>query len=252
MSCAAASTHRVAHSARRLLGLPMAITALAATAALVTGILPFPDIEGWLASVSDVLGVWTYPLVGGLAFLEAGAFVGLLAPGETTIVLGGAIAARGEVSLPILMGIAWVGAASGDLVSYVLGRRLGRSFLVAHGPRLRITPERLARVERFFERYGGRAVFLGHFVGIVRAVAPFLAGASRLPLRRFVPYSLLGTGPYAGAFTLVGYAFARSFADAATTVSGVTLAAALLLGLVLVTRGRRRRRRQNPTGVVVP
>ena len=55
-----------------------------------------PDVEGLLSDLSDTLGPWTYLLVGGLAFLETGAFVGLIAPGETAIVLGGVVAASGR------------------------------------------------------------------------------------------------------------------------------------------------------------
>ena len=129
--------------------------------------------------------------------------------------LGGVVAAQGEVSLPLIALAAWVAAALGDLVSYLLGRRLGRRFLVAHGPRVGVTPPRLARVDTFFDRHGGKAILIGRFVGLVRAVAPFVAGASGLSLRRFLPYSLAGTLVWATAFTLAGYAFHESFETAA-------------------------------------
>src|SRR3712207_5386453 len=120
-----------------------------------------PDVEGALTDLSDALGAWTYALVAGLAFLETGAFVGLVAPGETAIVLGGVVAARGDVDLGVMLVLTWVAAAGGDLTSFLLGRRLGRRFLEAHGSRLRITPARLAQVDRFFERHGPRAILLG-------------------------------------------------------------------------------------------
>src|SRR4051812_28902000 len=84
-----------------------------------------PDVEQLLTDLSDTLGAWTYGLVAGLAFLETGAFVGLVAPGETAIVLGGVVAAEGGVSLPVILLVAWVAAAAGDLASYTLGRRPG-------------------------------------------------------------------------------------------------------------------------------
>jgi len=156
--------------------------------------------------LSESLGAWTYALVAGLAFLETGAFVGLIAPGETAIVLGGVVAAQGGVSLPVILLAAWLAAALGDLASYALGRRLGRRFLLAHGPRVGVTAARVAKVDGFFGRHGGKAILIGRFVGLVRAVAPFLAGASRLQLSRFLPWSLLGTAVWAATFTLVGYA----------------------------------------------
>ena len=95
-----------------------------------------PTSRALLTDVSDTLGAWTYLLVGGLAFLETGAFVGLIAPGETAIVLGGVVAASGRGRLVPVLLMAWVGAALGDLASFWLGRRLGRRFLHAHGPRV--------------------------------------------------------------------------------------------------------------------
>src|SRR4051812_33884324 len=116
--------------------------------ALVTaGVVRLPDLEGALTDLSDTLGPWTYALVAALAFLETGAFVGLVAPGETAIVLGGVVAAEGGVDLPVMLLIAWSAAAAGGLASFWLGRRLGRRFLVAHGPRLGVTPPRLERVD---------------------------------------------------------------------------------------------------------
>jgi membrane-associated protein len=221
-------------------------TGVAAAAALVllaTGTVATPDLEGALADLSDSLGAWTYALVAGLAFLETGAFVGLIAPGETAIVLGGVVAAQGDVSLPVMLLVAWLAAALGDLASYGLGRRLGRPFLDAHGGRLGIRPDRLAKVDDFFARHGGKAILIGRFVGIVRAVAPFLAGASRLPLPRFLPWSLLGTAMWASAFTLVGYAFHRSVGSATDTLTHGALALAVVVAAVLLARQHLRGRR---------
>ena len=120
--------------------------------------------------------------------------------------LGGVVAAEGEVSLALILPLAWLAAALGDLASFWLGRRLGRRFLLAHGPRLGVTAPRLERVEGFFDRHGPKAILAGRFVGIVRAVAPFLAGASGMRMRAFIPWSLLGTAVWATTFTLIGYA----------------------------------------------
>jgi membrane-associated protein len=207
--------------------------AAAALALFATGTVQAPDVEGWLTSLADTLGAWTYALVAALAFLETGAFVGLVAPGETAIVLGGVVAAQGEVSLPLIALAAWLAAALGDLVSFLLGRRLGRRFLVAHGPRVGVTPLRLERVDGFFDRHGGKAILIGRFVGLVRAVAPFVAGASGLALRRFLPYSIAGTLVWATAFTLAGYAFHESF----ETAAGALTHGALALAVVAVDAG---------------
>ncbi len=209
---------------------------------VTTGVVELPDLEGALTDLSDTLGAWTYALVAGLAFLETGAFVGLIAPGETAIVLGGVVAAQGGVSLPVILVVAWVAAAAGDLASYTLGRRLGRRFLVTHGPRLGVNEQRLSTVDGFFARHGGKAILVGRFIGIVRAVAPFTAGASKLPLRGFLPWSIAGTAIWASAFTVLGYVFSESFSEAAKYLTHGAFALAAIAAVVLAIRALRQKR----------
>jgi membrane protein DedA with SNARE-associated domain len=225
---------------RRLIA--VGLLAAAGFALVTAGVVRLPDLEGFLTDLSDTLGAWTYLLVAGLAFLETGAFVGLVAPGETAIVLGGVVAAEGGVDLPVIVLVAWLAAAMGDLASFALGQRLGRRFLVSRGPRLGVTAPRLERVEEFFDRHGPKAILVGRFIGIVRAVAPFLAGASGMRLRDFLPWSLLGTFLWATAFTLVGYAFHASFASAAHTLTHGAFAAAVVAAAVLGYRAHRQAR----------
>ena len=216
-----------------------AVVAAAAFVLVAAGVVELPDLEEALTDLSETLGTWTYLLVGGLAFLETGAFVGLVAPGETAVVLGGVVAAQGEVELAAMLLIVWLAAAAGDMASFALGRRLGRPFLVNRGSRIGVTAPRLHRVERFFERHGAKAILVGRFVGIVRAVAPFLAGASGLRVRAFLPWSLLGTAAWAATFTLIGYAFHRSFSAAADAVTHGALALAVVAALALAWRAHR-------------
>ena len=79
--------------------------------------LPEFDLEKIIEDLSAGLGSWTYLLVALLAFLETGAFVGLIAPGEFTVLLGGAVAGQGDISLPVILGITWLSAFCGDSVS---------------------------------------------------------------------------------------------------------------------------------------
>ena len=210
-----------------------AVGGLAAAALLVViGVVPLPDFDGALEDASRTLGPWAYPTVAAFAFFETAAFVGLLAPGETAVLVGGVVASRGDVELLPLIGLVWLAAAAGDLISFVAGHRLGRPFLERHGAPLRLTPERLERVDAFYARHGGKAVLLGRFTGLVRAVSPFVAGASGLQLRRFVLWSLAGSLAWAATFTLVGYGFADSFADSGQTAARIALAAVLLVALV--------------------
>jgi membrane protein DedA with SNARE-associated domain/membrane-associated phospholipid phosphatase len=205
-----------------------------------TGLVELPNVEETLLRVGETLGAWTYLLVGALAFAETGAFIGLIAPGETAMLLGGLVAGQGQIDLITLITIVWVCAVGGDVTSFLLGRKLGRAFLVRHGPKVQITEERLHTVERFFDRHGGKAILLGRFVGLVRAIAPFLAGSSGMSLRRFVPYDVIGAGLWGSTFVVLGYVFWQSFSTAVDYAKKGALALgtviALVIGLVWLVR----------------
>ncbi|MGE5282244.1 MAG: bifunctional DedA family/phosphatase PAP2 family protein [Chloroflexota bacterium] len=188
------------------------------------------DLQNLLEELSETLGAWTYLIVGVFAFAETGAFVGLVVPGETVMLLGGAVAGQGAISIYLLIGIAWFAAWLGDTTSFFIGRRLGRDFVLQHGPRFGIGHERFERVENYFSRHGGKTIFIGRFVSLVRAFAPFIAGSSGMRYRAFVPYSVLGTGLWASAHILIGYVFSRSIENAAKYAGR----GAFLLGTTIV------------------
>ena len=180
---------------------------------------PSLDIEGWLEDVATDLGDLTYLFVGLLAFAETGAFVGLVFPGETAVIIGGALAGQGENSVVLMLAIVWFCAWAGDTVSFLLGQRLGRGFVLRHGPKVRITEQRFAQVESYFQRHGGKTILIGRFIGLVRALAPFIAGSSGMTYRAFVPYSVLGTGLWAATFTLLGYFISENINEATELAS---------------------------------
>jgi membrane protein DedA with SNARE-associated domain len=195
--------------------------------------LPSLNLDQIIEDLSKSLGSWTYLLVGGLAFLETGAFVGLVAPGEFTVMLGGAVASQGDISLPLMIAITWLCAFAGDSVSFLLGARLGRGFLVRHGERFRITSERLAQVEGYFARHGGKTILIGRFIGLVRALAPFIAGSGRMPYRNFAPFSILGTGLWSTSLILVGYFAAQSLDTVTEWVGKGLLVFGIVVGVVV-------------------
>src|SRR3954465_7851537 len=98
------------------------------------------DLQNLLEDISDTLGAWTYLLVGLFAFAETGAFVGLVVPGETVMLLGGAVAGQGAIDIYLLIAIAWFSAWLGDTTSFFLGPKPGRSFALAPAPRAGLTP----------------------------------------------------------------------------------------------------------------
>jgi membrane protein DedA with SNARE-associated domain len=221
----------------------LAIVLLLGLAIYASGVLSaLPDPKQIIEDLAEALGPWTYALVGVAAFLETGAFVGLVAPGETIVISGGVIAGQGEIDLLPLIGIVWACAVLGDTTSFYIGRRLGRRFLEKHGPRVKITHERLEQVDGYFERHGGKTILIGRFIGLVRALAPFIAGSSGLPYRRFIPYSIVGTGAWATLFCVLGYVFWRSFDKVEHLVGqalfGFAVTVAVIVGVVVAYRRR--------------
>jgi undecaprenyl-diphosphatase len=236
---------------RRTLGRTAGAAGLVVAALLAgygLGLYTLPSVDDALTRLAPALGNWTYPLVALLAYLEAAAFVGLLVPGELTVVLGGAIARDGEISIVALFGLVWVAAAAGDTTGYLLGRRLGREFLTRNGPRFRITPAMIERVEGIFDRHGGKAIILGRFIGVARAITPFLAGTSHISVRRFLAFDVVGAGAWAASFLAAGYVVASS-AEGAASLSrtiGFAIVAAAIIGGVAV--GLRRLYLNAPAG----
>jgi membrane protein DedA with SNARE-associated domain/membrane-associated phospholipid phosphatase len=214
---------------RRRLFLLAIAAAIAAGYYLLSRVVPHEDLQQLLEDVSNTLGAWTYLLVGVFAFAETGAFVGLAVPGETVMLIGGAVAGQGAIDIYILIGIAWFAAWAGDTTSFFIGRRLGRNFVIRNGPRFGLSAERFEWVEDYFSRHGGKTIFIGRFVGIVRALAPFIAGSSGMRYGAFVPYSVLGTGIWSSLHILIGYLFSRSI-DSAAKYAG---RGAFLLGTLI-------------------
>lgn len=186
-------------------------------------------------------GLPAYALVAALVFAEAALFVGFVVPGETAVILGGVLAYRHSVSLPLMATVVVLGAITGDSVGYEVGRHYGRKLLS-----LRIFARHadgLAAGEASLRRSGGRAVFLARFTAFLRAVMPGLAGTARLPYRRFLTFNAAGGVLWGVGYTLLGYLAGASYTKIETYASYlgyVLLAAVAGAAAVLVIRRRRR------------
>jgi membrane-associated protein len=158
-------------------------------------------VTGWFLALH---GWWVYAAAGGLAFAEAALFVGLVVPGETGLVLSGVLAARGGVSLPVLLVVAVLAAVAGDTVGYLVGRRIGPGLRTSRAG-LRVGPARWERADAFVVRRGVWAVVLGRWVGVLRALVPTVAGITRMPYRRFLAANVAGGVTWATAAVMLGY-----------------------------------------------
>lgn len=160
---------------------------------------------------------------------------GLPLPGETILIASGVLVQRGSLDLSYVLLFGILGAVIGDQIGYWAGRRGGRPFVLRWGRYIRITPERLARAENFFERHGGKAVFLARFVAGLRVFGALTAGVSRMNWRTFAFYNALGGATWATAAVLAGYLLGGSISlvERWAGRASALLAAALVLAAAL-------------------
>ena len=201
-------------------------------------------------TVLSLSGWWAYAVIALLAFGEAAVFVGLVLPGETALLLGGVLAATGHISLPVLLAVAAVAAVLGDSVGYEVGRHSGEPLRRSRLGR-RIGEERWSRAEQFVLRRGGPAVFLGRWVGVLRALVPALAGMTRMPYRRFLAWNLAGGITWATTVVLAGYATGAAWRTAAHYFGRVSLVLVVVAGLAALGWCLVRRRRRSAGSVHV-
>jgi membrane protein DedA with SNARE-associated domain len=129
-----------------------------------------------------------------------------------------------------------LGAVVGGQVGYGVGRFGGRPFVLRWGRYAFITPERLGRAERFFERYGGRAVFLARFITGLRVFGALVAGVSRMPWAKFALYNVLGGTTWAMVAVSLGYFLWASIGLVEHWIGRISLLLAVALVLVVILR----------------
>ena len=166
-----------------------------------------PDV----VELARQLGPWGYLIVYLVVMLECQPLLGLFMPGETLVVASGFLAREGVFDLKTLIVVIAAAAIIGDTIGYELGRRLGRGWLQHYGHWFGVRESYLTKVDAYFVRHGGKSVFLSHFLHLLRALMPFMAGASRVPYLRFAFYNTLGCILWAAIFTVLGYFFGESW-----------------------------------------
>ncbi len=197
----------------------------------------------FLEGILGLSPLWIYVLVGLLVFAEDAIFVGFVIPGETAAVLGGVAASFGRVDLAAVLVLVVAAAIVGDTVGYEVGRHFFGP-RVMKGRLLHRHRHRLEKAEDFLHRKGGSAVFLGRFTAFFRAMMPALAGASRMPYRRFLVWNAAGGIIWGSLFVVLGYLAGSSFHTLEQRVSrGMAIAvAAIVVTAAIVWRIRSERR----------
>lgn len=168
---------------------------------------------------------------------------GVPLPGETALVGAGVLAAQGHFSIAAVIAVAAAAAIVGDNGGYWAGRSGGRK-LLERAPLLDRYAERvLPPAEHFFRRHGGKTVFIGRFVSILRFTAAWLAGISRMSWWRFFAWNAAGGVVWAAAVGLLAFYAGRAAADAISrygVYAAVAIAAAVVVGALGLHVWRRR------------
>jgi membrane protein DedA with SNARE-associated domain len=201
----------------------------------------------WIENVGGLPPGLIYLVAAVLVAAETGLIIGLFLPGEPVLLAAGFLASVGTVELGPLIPMLLGAALAGDSIGYLLGRR--------YGPRIRATRfgiwiggHRWERAERLLDTYGGRAVFLGRWIGFARTLVPPLAGASGLRYGRFLAWDAAAILTYVPGSVLLGYVAGESYQELERTMGRATGAVTLLAFGVgaLVLAGRWLGRRPDP------
>jgi membrane-associated protein len=156
------------------------------------------------------LGNWLYGLLFAVIFAETGLVVTPFLPGDSLLFAVGSLASieGSPLSMPLLMLVMIVAAILGDAVNYSIGRYVGPLVFSSDRARL-LNRQHLVRTQLFYERHGGKTIFLARFVPIIRTFAPFVAGIGQMSYVRFALWNVSGAIVWIISLTLAGYYFGQ-------------------------------------------
>ncbi|HEX6464688.1 MAG TPA: DedA family protein [Vicinamibacterales bacterium] len=127
-------------------------------------------------------------------------------PGETGLITAAIFAGKTHrLNIWLVIAAAASGAFTGGAVGYLIGRTLGHTFLIKYGPKLHMDARRIKIGQYLFRHHGGKVVFFGRFVALLRALASLLAGVNYMDWRRFALVNAAGSVAWAVTFGYGAY-----------------------------------------------
>jgi len=179
-----------------------------------------------------------------MTFLENSAFIGLILPGDVTLLVAGLLASQGRLSLAWLIVLASIGAILGDSAGYAVGRFGGINFLRRYGRFFFFRERYLEKAQRYFDVHGGKTILIGRFVAVVKSLGPVAAGIGRMPYKTFLAYNVAGSILSVSLYLVLGYFFGASWQAIGTWLGrGAAIAFGVLVLAVAVFWAVRRRRK---------
>lgn len=166
-----------------------------------------------------------------------------MSPGEVAAISGGIEAADHKLQLVWVIAVAASGAIVGDNIGYLIGRIGGRRLLERRGPFARQRRRTLELADPFFERHGGKAVFYGRWLPVLRVFASWFAGGTKMRWRVFFPWNALGGITWALSMVLLGYyvgAAAKTLISDIGTFGLVVIILCVIVAVVIHKRHKRR------------
>jgi membrane-associated protein len=165
----------------------------------------FLHLDRHLGDFVQAHGSSTYAFLFAIVFLETGLVVTPFLPGDSLLFACGALAATGALDPMALFLLLAAAAILGDTVNYSIGKAIGPA---AFSGKIRfLKHEHLVRTHAFYERHGGKTIFLARFIPIIRTFAPFVAGIGTMSYPRFLGYNVVGGVSWVGGCLVAGYAF---------------------------------------------
>ena len=165
-------------------------------------------LDKHLSALSNALGNWMYIVLFAVVFCETGLIVTPFLPGDSLLFAVGALIALPDagLSFPLMFVLLTIAAVLGDAVNYRVGKAIGPRVFRSEKSRL-LNKDHLLKAQRFYEKHGGKAIFLARFVPIVRTFAPFVAGAGNMNYARFWMFNISGAITWVGLCLTAGYIF---------------------------------------------
>jgi membrane-associated protein len=163
-------------------------------------------LDKHLGEILQQYGTLTYVILFLIIFVETGLVVMPFLPGDSLLFATGALAAStGALNIWFLIILLFTAALLGDNLNYFIGNFIGPK-VFSRDYRL-LKKEHLFRTQKFFEKYGGKAIIIARFIPIVRTFAPFVAGVGTMKYARFILFCITGGLAWVVGFLLVGYFF---------------------------------------------